>query len=67
MPELNAEKKMAEAMVSTFGRDAAQRASDNAYLEALVCNDDRAAYWRRVTALLTNSKACAPALVSSAA
>ena len=67
MPEMNAEKAMANAMLNTFGRDAAQRASDNAYLEALICNDGQAAYWRRVMVLVIDSKARAPALMSNAA
>jgi hypothetical protein len=67
MLELSAEKKMANAMLNAFGRDAAQRASDNAYLEELVCNDGQAAYWCRVTALLINSHASMPAVISRAA
>jgi len=65
--ELNAEKKMAEAMLCHFREDAAQRASDNAYLEALISNDGQAAYWRRVTALIVDSGQRMPALVARAA
>jgi hypothetical protein len=67
MPELQAEKEMAYAMIGMFGDDAAQRASDTAHLEALICEETKAAYWRRVSALIAGYQLVAPqVLVASA-
>jgi hypothetical protein len=54
MPKLRAEREMAYAMLGQFGDDAAERASDNAHLETLICDNGQAAYWRRVTALIVD-------------
>ena len=67
MPELQAEKEMAYAMIGMFGEDAVRRASDTAILESLICEDDKAAYWRRVAALIAGYQLIAPqVLVASA-
>ena len=60
MPKLRAEQEMAHAMLGRFGAAAAQHASDNAHLEALLCDDGQAAYWRRVTALIVGFQTRAP-------
>lgn len=52
MPALQAEHQMAHAMLGMFGDAAAQRASDNAHLESQGAQGNKAAYWRRVTALI---------------
>ena len=67
MPELKAEMETAYAMLGMYGADAAQRASDNACLESLICEDEKAAYWRRVTALIVGFQLHSPqVLVASA-
>lgn len=66
-PTLKAEKEMAYAMIGMFGTDAAQRASDNAYLEALICEEQKAAYWRRVTALIVGYELHAPQVMVASA
>jgi hypothetical protein len=50
-----AEKKKAEAMLLSFGRSAAQRASDHADRESLSGNHEKAAYWRRIMALIAGA------------
>lgn len=67
MPELQAEKEMAYAMIGMFGRDAAQRASDTAYQETLICEEQKAAYWRRVTALIVGYEFYAPQVMVASA
>lgn len=52
MLALQAERQMAHDMLGMFGDLAAQRASENAHLESQSAGDDKAAYWRRVTALI---------------
>jgi hypothetical protein len=54
-------------MIGMFGDDAAQRASETAHLEALICEEAKAAYWRRVSALIAGYQLVAPqVLVASA-
>jgi hypothetical protein len=67
MPELRAEKEMAYAMLGMFGADAARRASDNAYLESLICADEKAAYWRRVTAMIVGFQLHSPQVIVASA
>jgi hypothetical protein len=67
MPNLRAEREMAYAMLGQFGDAAAQRASDNAHLEALLCDDSQAAYWRRVTALIIGFQARTPDMIAASA
>ncbi len=67
MPKLNAEREMAYAMLGQFGHDAAQRASDNAYLETLIRDNGQAAYWRRVTALIVDFQFHAPEALAASA
>ena len=67
MPVLQAEKEMAYAMIGMFGDAAALRASETAHREALICDEPKAAYWRRVTALIVGYELYAPqVLVASA-
>jgi hypothetical protein len=49
------EQHRAAAMLVAFGASAAQRASDRADSEAINLRDERAASWRRVTALILAS------------
>ena len=46
------ERKKADALLHALGPDAIQRASDQADFASLHGNHERAAYWRRVTALI---------------
>jgi len=67
MSGLKAEEDMAYAMIGMFGADAAQRASDHARLEALICEEQKAAYWRRVSALITGYEQVAPQILVASA
>jgi hypothetical protein len=44
-------------MLNTFGAKAFQRASDNAHIESLVCNEAGADCWRRVMVMIRDSLA----------
>ena len=54
---LSKETALATAMLNTFGRQAFQRASDNAHIESLVCNEAGADCWRRVMVMIRDSLA----------
>jgi hypothetical protein len=41
-------------LINIFGPAAAKLARENANYEMCVCNEDQAAYWRRVTALIVD-------------
>jgi hypothetical protein len=48
------EREAAYALINIFGPAAAKLARENANYEMCVCNEDQAAYWRRVTALIVD-------------
>jgi len=48
--DFDAERKKADALLHALGPDAIQRTSDQADCASLHGNEERAAYWRRVTA-----------------
>ena len=53
--DFDAERKKADALLRALGPDAIQRTSDQADCASLHGNEERAAYWRRVTALIAVS------------
>ena len=67
MPVLQTEKEMAYAMIGMFGAEAAQQASHHAQLEALICEGQKADYWRRVSALIVGFERLAPQVMVASA